>query len=318
MRFPLGEMTVGDVLDRGLKLLFARLPTFYIINLIVLTPLILVQIVIPFIAQGIGDGDNVGPAAAGKLLASLGVLLIAVVVTVILQPIATAAILHIVMQEYVGNKARLGEAFSFALSRFLTLLLASILVGLIVFVGMLCCCIPGIYFAISYAFVSQVIVLEKLGVGEGLQRSYNLISGYRWRVFGVLLLIVFAAWVVQLGLALGLQAVLPAQELIPTEKGGFRQEINPVNHIIDTVITQLAQILFTTFMAVCTTLLYLDLRIRKEGFDLELATQLGVEPTERYDDEEDRERDDDRDRDDERDWEDEDDDDRPRPPRDRR
>ena len=37
MRFPLGEMTVGDILDRGLKLLFARLPVFYAVNLLVQT-----------------------------------------------------------------------------------------------------------------------------------------------------------------------------------------------------------------------------------------------------------------------------------------
>lgn len=38
MRFQIGAMTVGDILDRGLKMLLLKLGTFYVINLIVLAP----------------------------------------------------------------------------------------------------------------------------------------------------------------------------------------------------------------------------------------------------------------------------------------
>jgi hypothetical protein len=257
-------MTVGDVLDRGLKVLFARLPVFYAINLLVLSPLITIQAVGPLM---IGGGNALDPAMLGAMF---GLALIALFITVICHPIATAAILHIVMEEYAGRRPTLGAALSFALSRFATLLGASIIVGLIVVVGFFLCCVPGIYFYVTYAFVGQVVVLERLGVGESLQRSQSLVTGHRWRVFGVLLLIGVANWGVQMVLGAALGAVLPAQEMIPIE-GGIRTEVNPVNHIIDTLITQLVSILFSTYLAVCTTLLYLDLRIRKEGFDLELA-----------------------------------------------
>lgn len=301
MRFPLGEMTVGDILDRGLKLLFARLPMFYIINLIVLFPVILLQFAVPFITTP-GDGAKLDPTA---LIESAGLGFAVLLVSLILQPIGTAAILYVIMQQYAGKKARIGEAFAFALSRFPSLLGASILAGLIIGIGFLCCCIPGIYFAVSYAFVGQVVVLEKLGVSAGLQRSYSLITNYRWRVFGVLFLIGIATGIIEFGLAFGLQQILPSQEIVPAE-GGFRVTLNPVNHIIDTSTDFLVGILFRTYLAVCTTLLYLDLRIRKEGFDLELAAQLDEEPTVPRDD--DYNRDDDRDRDDDHDR----DDDRPR------
>jgi hypothetical protein len=153
------------------------------------------------------------------------------------------------------------------------------------------------------------VVLERLGVGESLQRSQTLVTGHRWRVLGVLLLIGIANWIVQMSLGAGLAFVLPPQEVIPVENG-MRTKLNPLNHVIDTLITQLAAILFSTYIAVCTTLLYLDLRIRKEGFDLELAT--GGEPRE------DDERDDRDERDEERDDERDDDRDRDRDDRDRR
>jgi len=39
------------------------------------------------------------------------------------------------------------------------------------------------------------------------------------------------------------------------------------------VVAQLVQVLFQCYGHVCQTLLYLDLRIRKEGFDLEMAAR---------------------------------------------
>jgi hypothetical protein len=266
MKFPLGEMTVGDILDRGLKLLLARLPVFYAINLLVLTPVILVQIAAPFLTDGAPAMD---PATA---MTTMGVGMFALFLALVLQPLGTAAVLQIIMEEYIGNRVTMGQALAYAMTRFLPLIGASLLVGLIVFAGLLLCCIPGIYFAISYIFISQVVVLERLGPGEALQRCWKLIEGHRGRVFGVLLLVGIANMIVQVALGAVFQFVLPAEELIPTEDG-FETKLNPVNHIVGTLVAQLASILFSTYTAVCTTLLYLDLRIRKEGFDLEMAAR---------------------------------------------
>ena len=57
MKFPIGAMSVGDVLDRGLKLLLARLPAYYLINLIVLSPLIILQ---AFILPSVIGSDSPG------------------------------------------------------------------------------------------------------------------------------------------------------------------------------------------------------------------------------------------------------------------
>jgi hypothetical protein len=266
MRFPLGEMTVGDILDRGLKLLFARLPVFYAINLIILLPTIVVEVVGPLVLRN--DGGN---GAGAEQLALAGITLVAVFVSVVLRPIATAAILHIVMEEYAARRTSMTAALAFAMSRFLPLLVASFLVGVLVFIGTCLCCVPGIYFAVIYSFVGQVVVLERLGVGESLQRSQNLVTGFWWRVFGVLFLIGLVALAVQGVIAMCLAFALPSEKIIPVQGGGFRVEVNPLNHVISSLTGQLVQILFASYIAVCTTLLYLDLRIRKEGFDLELA-----------------------------------------------
>jgi hypothetical protein len=270
MKFPLGKMSVGDILDRGLKLLFARIPAYYAINLLVLSPVIALAIAAPFVVE---DSQT----DAGSMFGLVAVGLVILLFTVILQPIGTAAILHIIMKEYAGKRATVGEALSFAMTRFLALLGTSILAGLIILIGFICCFVPGVYFYVTYIFVGQVVVLEGLSGGGALERSATLVTGYRWRVFGVVLLILVGAGVVQFGVEKGLEAVLPSVEIIPTADGP-RVEFDKTNAAVNTIVTQLVQILFTTFLAVCTTLLYLDLRIRKEGFDLELAAGGGDAP----------------------------------------
>jgi hypothetical protein len=149
----------------------------------------------------------------------------------------------------------------------------------IVLVGFICLVIPGIFFYVAYIFVAQVVVLELLSGGTALQRSWNLTYGFRWRIFGVLLLIIIGARLVEYGVELGLAKALPTIEYVPTEYGRHYQ-INKTNYMVDTFISQLVQILFTTYASVCTTLLYLDVRIRKEGFDLEMAAKVEEpEPT---------------------------------------
>ncbi|HEX4607200.1 MAG TPA: hypothetical protein VH092_03260 [Urbifossiella sp.] len=284
MKFPLGEMTVGDILDRGLRLLFARLPVFYAINLLVLAPVTLLQIVGPLVAQGVAQGGGqLDPAA---VLAGVGLGLFGLLLTLILLPIGSAAILHIIMEEYAGNRIGIGQALSYALTRFLPLLGASIVVGLMVWVGVFLCCIPGIYLYVTYAFISQIVVLERKGLGDALSRCSTLVDGHRWRVFGVLFLVGLASAIVQFAIGAALGFVLPSQEVIPAANGP-QVQINPLNHIVDTIIAQLVSILFNTYIAVCGTLLYLDLRIRKEGFDLELAAGGRGDDRDNYDDDDD-------------------------------
>jgi hypothetical protein len=91
-------------------------------------------------------------------------------------------------------------------------------------------------------------------------------------VFGTILLIAIASWVVSWVLSFGLSRALPAVEYVQTVRG-IDVRINHMNNMIHVIVGQLVQIVFSTYAAVCTTLLYLDMRIRKEGLDLELQAQ---------------------------------------------
>ena len=109
------------------------------------------------------------------------------------------------------------------------------------------------YYLIRWAFILPVVLLEGLGPREALSRSAELSEGNRGRILWVM--------VVSVGISWGGRALLS----IVSEVGG-------------SIAGSVLGILYT----VGITLLYFDLRVRKEGYRLaELSTELGLDGGER-------------------------------------
>jgi hypothetical protein len=253
MGISLGSMSLGDILDRGIKLFFGRLGTFFLISFICLGPLLIVGFVLP-------------PRDPLSTLIQAPVTLL---LSLILRPINTAAILFVICQEYLGQKVDASDSLRFAFGRFGRLLGASILAGLIIMVGAMLCLVPGLIFAVWYVFVGQVVVMENLGGDKALRRSKELTADHRWRAFGLLMLLVVVQIIV--GAAFGaLNFVLPTHEFVPTDTG-VSAVLNYRNYCIQQGFVWFIQVFVESYSAICFTLLYFDVRNRKEGFDLQLA-----------------------------------------------
>jgi hypothetical protein len=69
-----------------------------------------------------------------------------------------------------------------SLKKAIRLLVTSMLSSIIIFFGFLVFIIPGIYFALKYAFVSYVIVDEDCKPGEALKRSSQITKGNRFKL----------------------------------------------------------------------------------------------------------------------------------------
>jgi hypothetical protein len=271
MKFEIGAMSVGDILDRGLKILFARLPTLYAISFITLAPFLAYQLIaVPLIQTDPGT-----PPTPEQLLLTLVVSLGTLVLLVLLPPIGNAAILHVIGKEFVDERIGIGEAFSFALRRFWSLLGTSVLYGLIWTAGLCAGLVPGFLVAVVYGLYAQIVVMEGLGGMPSLHRSQALVKGFGWRLFFVYFLLIVVLLVVQYVLAGVLEVVLPAYGRIQTPLGMLPggPVIHFGNFVLDNSIVFLVNIFLQVYLTVCTTLVYFDLRIRKEGFDLELAVR---------------------------------------------
>jgi len=200
--------------------------------------------------------------AAVQILASLA----SVILGFIGQQLATAAVVKTVSEAYLGREATVGQAYGFILRKGFRLLLAALAVGLITGLGFMLCIVPGIIFGLQYVFTVTAIVLEDQKVFSGMGRSKQLGRGNLGKIFLVLLVVGLITFVAAVSFQWGGMAVsllaFPNNRMAAT--------------FLVAVLQVIPQVLIMPFSAAATVLLYYDLRIRKEGFDLEmLAMSMG-------------------------------------------
>jgi hypothetical protein len=112
---------------------------------------------------------------------------------------------------------------------------------------------------IRFSLAAPAVVLERLGPTNALRRSWRLVTGSFWRLLGIFLLTVLivlvAGLVLQIPFDIG-RAVLGSASAAGIILAG-------IGGIIVGAITR-------PVLAGVTVLLYLDMRMRKEGLDLAL------------------------------------------------
>lgn len=119
-----------------------------------------------------------------------------------------------------------------------------------------------IYLFIRWSLVVPVIMVEGRGAREGLKRSGELVQNYWWRTLGLIALLAILSSIIAGGPA----AVFTFIALL------LMRTFDPVIlSLVSGVITVLISTIFVPLQLIAMTLYYFDLRVRKEGFDLETA-----------------------------------------------
>jgi len=120
-------------------------------------------------------------------------------------PFATAAATYAIGERYLHKPASAVDAMKAAWKRYKTLLWGVTITGLIVGMGFLLLIVPGILWAVSYALLFPVIMLESKSAKDSRQRSWALVAGNRGKVFFIMLIFGILSMVV----TTGLQKILP-------------------------------------------------------------------------------------------------------------
>ena len=136
------------------------------------------------------------------------------------------------------------------------------------FLGLLLCVIPGIFLWVALSVSAPALVLERGTVFGSMGRSRRLVTNLWWRTFGILLLAALVSFVVAL--------VVEIPILIVGVGSAFATGIGSTDgdYVLAQLLTAVASIiagaLTYPFAASVSTLLYVDMRMRKEGLDIEL------------------------------------------------
>jgi len=126
-------------------------------------------------------------------------------------------------------------------------------------------------------YVPQVMMVEGKNVFDSISRSFSLAGGELWRIAALLLFWFYVAWSLWMSWFLPL---LSLAEWLGFEWSLFRQDVPFWFNITYQTLTQVSEIIIAPIAMLGFTLLYLDSRVRKEGFDVELMANRLLPPTE--------------------------------------
>jgi hypothetical protein len=78
-----------------------------------------------------------------------------------------------------------------------TLFVAGLLTGIGIALGLVALIVPGLFLLTRWILVTPAVVLEGLGATEALRRSWSLVRGHGWTVFGIILVTILLAAIAQ-------------------------------------------------------------------------------------------------------------------------
>jgi hypothetical protein len=267
---PLG---VGEILDVAITIYRRNARTLLTLVLVVVGPVEVLSALIQ--ASALPDDEFITETTPGTIeveddfwvsVAAFGT---AGLLSFLGATIATGACFKAIADGYLGEKAEWRPALGFAARRLHSILWVTFLGGLLAVLGLFLLIIPGVYLYVAFAVAIPVLLTEGLRGRKALGRSRRLVKGRWWGTFGVVVLGAILVGIVE-GALVGLAAVVTTLDTADPTLGSF---------IVNTGATVLASLIATPFAAAFVVVLYFDLRVRKEAFDLQLlAQQIGVDP----------------------------------------
>jgi len=202
--------------------------------------------------------------AGGGLFTNVSFSLLYLLSLVVLNLVATGATVFIVSESYLGRPLSAREALGRATPYMGRILVSSLLMALVVGLGFLLLIVPGVMLGVGLALAIPAVVLEPGTSARGaLSRSWELTRGSRWRIFGLGVTLLVLLYV-PLAAITGLFALA-----MPQGPGAVFGPAS-VATVVALAIGGLVQMFIYPLFYCVLTVTYYDLRVRKEGFDLEL------------------------------------------------
>lgn len=171
------------------------------------------------------------------------------IVTRALTLVAEGAIVFAVFRILRGDRPSFGRSITRGLSRLFPLIICATISGIGIAIGMKLLLIPGIMAYCIWAVAVPACVVEGLGPMESLGRSCDLTEGYRWPIFGVVLIMMLLTMLVTFGV---FYAAGTARSAAATG-------------LLVGVLTAVTE----AFSAIMLTIIYSDLRKIKDGVSLD-------------------------------------------------
>jgi hypothetical protein len=270
----LRPLSVGEILDAGIKVFTRHWKPLAAIAAIVTGPVYVVYVLLlasideellDFSSTFSTSTETSDTNTDATVLVGFGLTYLLLFVTIV---IAFVACFKAVSDAWLGATPSVKRSLQFALRRSFSAGVVGLVAGIVFMIGLFACIAPGIWIGVAWCLCLPALLFERIGPFKALNRSYSLIKHRWWASFLLVvvgnLLVSIIGGVIQLGLV------------------GIADAVSENN----TIVLAIAQVIASTasaavsypYLAAVLTILYFDQRVRKEGFDLQLqAAGFGVE-----------------------------------------
>ena len=274
----LRPLRVGEILDVGIKVYTRNAKTLFKLVALVVIPVQILGVLIiistlpdalatgnqnPFQFTGDPATTTVPEFEARELLIYIAGVLVVVLLGFVSTTIATGACFKAVTDAYLGAEPNWKSSLRFTVDHIWPLLWLTFLGFLGTALGFVFCVLPGIWLAIVWSVSTPALLTEGARGTQALSRSFRLVQTRFWPATAVIVVSYLIRTVLNSAIGGGVAA------LTFTDIG---QNV-VLTQALSGAAGAIAAIIATPFQAAVIAVLYFDLRVRSEGFDLQLLAQ---------------------------------------------
>lgn len=297
-RPDLRPRSIGENLDAGFKLFTANFKQLILVAATILVPVAVVNGVIGASAGNVNYLDLVVDPENLDSLEGFGTIIAVSVLTGVISALASlvvqAAAVGVIGEAYQGRPTEWRSALGVGLRKFFPVLMTGILVGILAitlaiavaiivfimaqfstalaiataifgFIGL----IVSIY---TLAYVSvPALVVEDLGPVQAIRRSFELVRKRFWPTFWTAALAAIIVGIIAAIVSSIIQLAVAGPAIFSASESG--ELSGGLLFAVSAVSSALVGIFQTPFLAAIGLAIYFDLRVRLEGFDLEMLAR---------------------------------------------
>ncbi len=270
---PLRPLGIGEILDASINLYSRNFWTFARIAAVIAVPMGVIIFILDQIAFSKPDGFADGVAYLGDYSQRVDystfttITIIEGVVALFAFLLVIGASFRAVSELYVGSATSSGDSIRFAAGRLPSMVWIGFLYTLGIAAGFFAFIAPGIWLMVAWALCIPALLAENLTGTKALGRSFGLVRDNWWRTFGVFVVGLIFIGLFQFLLGIGASSLTSLTE----DSKNLSLLIIDGAQVLTLIITGPLQ-------AAIIAVIYYDLRVRKEAFDVQLLTQQLEEP----------------------------------------
>jgi Membrane domain of glycerophosphoryl diester phosphodiesterase len=270
-------MPLGELLDETFKLYRRHFTVIAGVALVIIVPNLILSLIsgsyranpvtyLQNVAQSFNNPDELARLQAQqRAYTSSPLYLLSFPIAALLLPFSVGALYRAASSLAAGNVETIGSVLLGTLRRYFAVWGVVILAVLLFLGAIAIVTIPVVlWVAIRWSVALPALFAEGVGPVKALGRSWNLVRDNWWRTLGIVIIVSIMVSLIQTAL----QALfVGAAAVVPGLSGDVRSGMV-------TTVTTLVDALVGAITPIAITMLYLDLRVRKEGLDLDqLARQ---------------------------------------------